>query len=577
TGYMALSSPVLSLAFAFVSLGGSPATTTATTSPGGWAAALIRSADQPAVHTTTLLPHILLLLSLGTCICAVVIRWTQRHEHTRARSFNAVLAPLVSDSSVAGLGIVRRIARTFHQGHFVNSVNLQQWTADHGPIFNIRMMYQNRIFTTEPSHIKSMLTTNFTSFEKGDEFKSQFRSLMGDGIFNTDGAMWKFHRTISRQYFSKDRILNFRQDYLYNADRAIALLADSVKAGEAVDIQDLAARYTLDCTSEFLFGRSVQSLSASPSCASSSFLHSFAAAQFEAADLSRYGPFWRVANLILGDKVQKHMGVVKQFVDPLIEESLSGDRTGAPEDVRLTLLDFLTQRTKDVDIIRDEVVNMLIGGRDAITLLLTSTIYALADNPPVLQRLQDEVFSAFGTDGVPTLQDLRSLKYIRAVLNESLRLWPVIPVNSRKSTKDAFWPGLEPEDEPYYIPAGTRCSFSTFILHRRPDLWGPDADVYDPDRFLDERYQKYVAPNPYIFLPFSAGPRICMGSQVAYDEAGFFLVRLLQRFQGGISLALDCQPAESVMPPSSREKVRFTSHMSMHCQGGLWVRLDSEP
>lgn len=75
----------------------------------------------------------------------------------------------------------------------------------------------------------------------------------------------------------------------------------------------------------------------------------------------------------------------------------------------------------------------------------------------------------------------------------------------------------------------------------------PVADEFDPDRFLDSRLQKYLTPNPFIFLPFNAGPRICLGQQFAYNEMSFFLVRLLQNFED-IQLDLDSHPPESRVP-----------------------------
>jgi len=115
-------------------------------------------------------------------------------------------------------------------------------------------------------------------------------------------------------------------------------------------------------------------------------------------------------------------------------------------------------------------------------------------------------------------------------------------------------------------------------MQRRTDLWGPDALVFDPDRFLDDRVRKYLTPNPYIFCPFNAGPRICLGQQFAYHEATFFLVRLLQQFTG---FTLD--KSENIQPPAEwaacdglkgTEKVYPASHLTMYIRGGLWVHME---
>jgi cytochrome P450 len=105
---------------------------------------------------------------------------------------------------------------------------------------------------------------------------------------------------------------------------------------------------------------------------------------------------------------------------------------------------------------------------------------------------------------------------------------------TRESLRATTWPHPDPTQKPYYIPAGTKVAYTVFMMHRRKDLWGPDgmcssiitnltlmelppvlADQFDPDRFLGDRLKKYLVGNPFIFLPFNAGPRICLGQQVS--------------------------------------------------------------
>lgn len=116
-------------------------------------------------------------------------------------------------------------------------------------------------------------------------------------------------------------------------------------------------------------------------------------------------------------------------------------------------------------------------------------------------------------------------------------------------------------------------------MHRREDLWGPDALVFDPDRFLDDRLRKYLLPNPFIFLPFNAGPRICLGQQFAYNEVSLFLIRLLQAFSS-ISFAPDADPGS--LPPASWatgearrpiERVWLKAHLTLYANNGSWFRM----
>ncbi|KAI6119977.1 cytochrome P450 [Pisolithus croceorrhizus] len=191
---------------------------------------------------------------------------------------------------------------------------------------------------------------------------------------------------------------------------------------------------------------------------------------------------------------------------------------------------------------------------------LTFLTYMLSQHPDVLKRLRAEILDTVGSSGRPTSTDVEEMKYTRAVINETLRL----PFNVRTSLEGVTFPGVN-EGPPIYIPPNTRIPYS-----------GPDAEIFDPDRFLDER-SKYLTSNPFIFLPFNAGPRICLGREFAYNEMSFFLVRLLQTFSS-IALAEDIQtppPAEwgEGTGRNSQEKVAIRHHLILYIDEGLWVQM----
>ena len=104
---------------------------------------------------------------------------------------------------------------------------------------------------------------------------------------------------------------------------------------------------------------------------------------------------------------------------------------------------------------------------------------------------------------------------------------------------------------------------------------------FDPERFLDERHKKCVGKNPFIFIPFNAGPRICLGQQFAYHEVSFFLIRLLQQFSS-ITHDLVAQPPEHRPPaawkgsdgPKGRDKIRMKTTVTMSAEGGCWMRME---
>jgi len=234
----------------------------------------------------------------------------------------------------------------------------------------------------------------------------------------------------------------------------------------------------------------------------------------------------------------------------------------------------------DVVIIRDELLNILLAGRDTTAALLTFTIYLCTQHPDVWDKMRAEVLSVCGPDGMPSYESLRELKYMRAVVNETLRIFPPVPMNVRSAGKDGgvLRPGVAARpNKPLYVPPRTLVAYVPIFVHKRKELWGDDAELFDPDRWLDARLAHFTA-NPMQWLPFNAGPRICLGQQFAYNEAQFFLVRLLQRF-GHPELAPEAAPAGSTWSkfgqPGSRETMEECwpkSAVTLYVRGGLWVR-----
>ncbi|KIO11875.1 hypothetical protein M404DRAFT_126596 [Pisolithus tinctorius Marx 270] len=531
--------------------------------------------------------------------CSVLYSYVRDRREAARRG--AVLAPRVKSMWPGGLDIILSLAQDFRNVHM--GAPIDQYCQEYGPVVNVRLMFEDQILTTEPEHIKAVLATQFNSFEKGLVFWDQLSTLLGTGVFNSDGETWKFHRSMTRPFFSKDRISHF-DIFEKHAENALSQAKARLREGYPVDFQDMVGRFTLDSATEFLFGKCVNSLSAGLVYPKNSFpgknmdyinhpsnvfVRAFSEAQSQAAFRSRFGTFWRLVEF-WRDRVRSEMEVCYKFIDPVLKEAMeakrlmkesersTGQEQGAFED---TLLGHLVNCTEgkrsvtDPTVIRDEIVNILLAGRDTTASTLTFLIYMLSQHPEVLKRLRDEVLSKVGSSRRPTYDDVRDMKYMRAVINETLRLYAPVPFNVRTSVEAAVWPGVN-GGPPIYIPPNTQTPYSVFLMHRRKDLWGPDADNFDPDRFLDERL-KYLTANPFIFLPFNAGPRICLGQQFAYNEVSFFLVCFLQTFSS-ITLAEDVQtqrPAEfpKGLGRNSQEKVIIRHQLTLCVHDGLWVRM----
>lgn len=171
------------------------------------------------------------------------------------------------------------------------------------------------------------------------------------------------------------------------------------------------------------------------------------------------------------------------------------------------------------DLIRDQLLTMLIAGHDTSTALLAWTLYLLGTHPDAMEKVVAEVDAQIGANQ-PNFDNVARLDFLEQVTNEALRLYPPIHVGNRTAAVDL-------EFEGWRIPAGTRVMYSIYLSHRQARYW-PEPDRFMPERFSSEGRKNQV---PYTFVPFGGGPRNCIGLAFANVEVKIILARLLQRFR----------------------------------------------
>jgi cytochrome P450 len=147
----------------------------------------------------------------------------------------------------------------------------------------------------------------------------------------------------------------------------------------------------------------------------------------------------------------------------------------------------------------------LLAGRDTVASLLSNILWELPRHPSILTSLRNEIRDACGTD-LPTYEQLKSMQYLRAIVNESQRLYPIVPANNREALVDTFLPrgGGADGTAPVLVPKGSYVAWHLYSMQRRSDLFGVDADVFRPERWLEPGFRPGWA-----FVPFSGGPRVC--------------------------------------------------------------------
>ncbi|KAJ7036761.1 cytochrome P450 [Mycena alexandri] len=537
----------------------------------------------------------LLCLTSFPIVFAIKVQFKLYVDRRAAASHGAILPPTVP-SSIGGIDVIRAAMRDMAKEYPGEALALL--AKDLGHTFCMRILFEDRFFTSEPEYLKAILATQFNSFEKGEDARVIFGPLLGSGVI---------HRTMTRPFFKRDRISDFEL-FDRHSLHAVAQIKKRFHEGHPIDFQDMISRFAMDASSEFLFGRDAQTLSATlpypfyvpmaptsgPTDSSTEFAAALNRAQLVSIQRGRFGAAWPLSEF-WHDKLEGSMRVIRAFLDPILREAVARrqasssekvlDTNGAVKDREVqegeTLTEHLLNYTEDPTTLRDEILNISVAGRDTTASLLTFVVYMLSGHQHVLEKLRFEILTTVGSDRAPTPDDFRDMKYLRAVLNETMRLYPPVPFNMRSTTTSVLLPSTT-GGKPFYLPAKSKVPFSVLLMHRRTDLWGPDAAEWDPDRSSMRGFTNIVlTPNPFIFLPFNAGPRICLGQQFAYHETSFFIARLLQNFSS-IALAPAAQPAFSVLNPTESsplgwkkaEQLTVKSHITLFIQGGLWVSME---
>lgn len=321
---------------------------------------------------------------------------------------------------------------------------------------------QRIIFTADPENIKAILATQFNDYGKGPKFHEDFEEFLGDGIFSTDHERWQQSRQLIRPQFIKDRVSDLDTFETHSAI-LLSLLGGN---GREVDIKELFFRYTLDAATEFLLGRSVGSLENDGDVA---FAVAFGEIQRIQNLIARAGP---LQFLVDRKAFRKHLKILNDFVEPYIDETLRL----SPDELEkrckgeqgYTFLHALASYTRDRKVLRDQLVSVLLAGRDTTACTLAWCFYELSKRPDLYQELRREIEKTIGLDNAPTYANLKDMKLLQHTMNETLRLYPVVPFNFRSALKDTTLPhGGGPDgNSPIGILKGT--PIGTFEPAARP-------------------------------------------------------------------------------------------------------------
>ena len=445
-----------------------------------------------SLETTFIAMPAAISLALIGLLCFVVLSYL-RWEFTVGSSRRALITnrgckPIKENDEyynfpnrIFGIKVLKEIRTAISNHTLLERTQLQ--FKRHGLTFRFRILFTDIVETIEVENIKSILATNFKDWNLPTLRKLSFAPLLGNGIFTNDGAAWQHSRQLVRPNFTKSQV----GDVDIFEKHVSHLIKTIPQDGSAVDLQDLFFLLTLDSATEFLFGESTNCLAQEKGTElGMKFADAFNFTQQEIMGAFRTGTtrLW-----VQSKKFKADVKFINNFADRIIRneldnrEKVDAEKATSYTDDRYVFLRELVQSTNDPLRVRSELLNILLAGRDTTASLLADVFFVLARRQDIWLKLQAEI--AMLQNQRPTYEQIKDLRYLRMVLNETLRLYPVVPFNGREAATDTVLPlgGGEDGKSPLFVPKGQIVRYSVYALQRRRDLYGEDAEEFKPERW----------------------------------------------------------------------------------------------
>ncbi|KAL3662168.1 hypothetical protein V7S43_012968 [Phytophthora oleae] len=393
------------------------------------------------------------------------------------------------------------------------------------------------IFTANPQHFEQILKAQSSNFDRGASMHEMYVDFMGESILIVNGDRWKYHRKVIVNLFSARAIRDVMTPVIQkNIGVLVDILAKASENGETLDFHKLVNKFTLETFAEIGFGRKLGNL-ASPDD------HPFEKAFDEAHHISAMrlmSPTWlwklkRWLNVGTEGRLRESMLVINEFLMETITSMMERRALKAQTSSKDILsIIFDTMETSGQTItpadIRDIVFTGMIAGRDTTADALAWLMHMLHCNPRVVTNLREEIMTklpkfAQSESYVPSMEDVQGLVYLEATIRELLRLFPTAPHIGYHCIRDIVFP------DGTFIPVDTNVMMSLYASARLESVWGADAASFIPERFIDKDSGEVLQISSLKFATFSAGPRVCVGRNLAMLELKLVTACLVSRFR----------------------------------------------
>ncbi|MES2733873.1 MAG: cytochrome P450 [Bacteroidota bacterium] len=397
------------------------------------------------------------------------------------------------------------------------------------------------IFRAE--EVKYVLQENNKNYTKSDAYRG-IQLFLGNGLLNSEGDFWRRQRKLAQPAFHKQRLALL-------VERMNRATLDMLQQWEAhdptqlVNISEETMKLTLEIVAESLFSADVKK-----------YINRISASLTTIIDYA-YKTIISYIQIPLKYPTPRNIQFKKatKQIDEVVYEIIDS-RQNAQVGDHLDLLGMLmeaqdeeTGEKMNRQQLRDEVTTIFMAGHETTANALAWAFYMLAKHPDIAQKAREEVTQVLGKHGLPTYENVRELKYVLQVIQETMRLYPPAWVVGRK-TIEADQVGE------YHLPANSPILMSSYAVHRNPAYW-ENPDVFNPDNFLPENEKKRPT---YAYFPFGGGPRLCIGNNFALMEMQIVLALVIRQFDFHLVSEQEILPLPTItLRPKDELKLKLTA------------------
>ncbi len=389
-----------------------------------------------------------------------------------------------------------------------------------------KFLNERSVIVNDPGLIRHVLVDNVKNYKMGVIRQLILRPILRDGLLTAEGDVWKRSRKAMAPVFTPRHIHGFASAMLASTENYAARYEATARDGNVRDIARDMTELTFDILSQTLFSGEIATRTGDFAADVENLLHTMG--RVDPFDLIK-APSW------IPRPTRVHGGKVMALFRGIVDDTIARrkDKIAAGKSVLDDFLSLLLKQESDEGLSREEIKDNIItfigAGHETTARALGWTLYCLANAPDDLAVVQDEIDGFFARDVPPPQHWLDHLPKTRAAFEEGMRLYPPAPTINRAAIADDRYENL-------CIEAGMTVIIMPWTVHRHRKLWD-NPTAFIPSRFWPENRDKI---DRYQYLPFGAGPRVCIGATFALQEAVIVMAILLKRFR--FFCTADCKP-----------------------------------